>query len=255
MWSRWHRPRIGRAVSIVGAAKRLALDAAFPERCFSCGAIVDNAGALCVDCWPKFTFIGSPMCALCGYPFPHAVSPGAICAACTKRRPAFDAARAALVYDDTSREIILRFKHADRTRYANAFGAWISRAGAELVPLADVVVPVPLHPRRLIGRRYNQSLLLARAVARLGRLPVIPDALRRLRNTPSQGSLSRGARHRNVQGAFSLRGRAEVVGKSILLIDDVYTTGATVEACTHALKKGGAARVYVLTLARVIRPQ
>ena len=255
MWSRWHRPRIGRAVSIVGAAKRLALDAAFPERCFSCGAIVDNAGALCVDCWPKFTFIGSPMCALCGYPFPHAVSPGAICAACTKRRPAFDAARAALVYDDTSREIILRFKHADRTRYANAFGAWISRAGAELVPLADVVVPVPLHPRRLIGRRYNQSLLLARAVARLGRLPVIPDALRRLRNTPSQGSLSRGARHRNVQGAFSLRGRAEVVGKSILLIDDVYTTGATVEACTHALKTGGAARVYVLTLARVIRPQ
>ena len=255
MWSRWHRPRIERAVSIVGAAKRLALDAAFPERCFSCGAIVDNAGALCVDCWPKFTFIGSPMCALCGYPFPHAVSPGAICAACTKRRPAFDAARAALVYDDTSREIILRFKHADRTRYANAFGAWISRAGAELVPLADVVVPVPLHPRRLIGRRYNQSLLLARAVARLGRLPVIPDALRRLRNTPSQGSLSRGARHRNVQGAFSLRGRAEVVGKSILLIDDVYTTGATVEACTHALKKGGAARVYVLTLARVIRPQ
>ncbi|MEC8776511.1 MAG: ComF family protein, partial [Pseudomonadota bacterium] len=172
-----------------------------------------------------------------------------------KRRPAFDAARAALVYDDTSREIILRFKHADRTRYANAFGVWISRAGAELVPVADVVVPVPLHPRRLIGRRYNQSLLLARAVARLGRLPVIPDALRRLRNTPSQGSLSRGARHRNVQGAFSLRGRAEVVGKSILLIDDVYTTGATVEACTHALKKGGAARVYVLTLARVIRPQ
>ena len=151
MWSRWHRQRIGRAVSIVGAAKRLALDAAFPERCFSCGAIVDNAGALCVDCWPKFTFIGSPMCALCGYPFPHAVSPGSICAAFTKRSPAFDAACAALFYEDASRKIILRFKHADRTQYANAFGAWIFRAGAELVPLVDVVVPVPLHPRRLIG--------------------------------------------------------------------------------------------------------
>ena len=144
MWSRWHRQRIGRAVSIVGAAKRLALDAALPERCFSCGAVVDNAGALCVDCWPKFTFIRSLMCALCGYPFPHAMSPGAICSACMKRRPAFDAARAALYYDDASREIILRFKHADRTRYANAFGAWISRAGAELVPLVDVVAPVPL---------------------------------------------------------------------------------------------------------------
>ena len=133
--------------------------------------------------------------ALCGYPFPHAVNPCAICAAFAKRRLAFDAARAALFYDDASREIILRFKHADRTRYANAFGAWIIRASAELVPLVDVVVPVPLYPRRLIGRRYNQSLLLARAVARLGRRPVIPDALRRNRNTPSQGNLSRGARH------------------------------------------------------------
>ncbi|MEC7656772.1 MAG: ComF family protein, partial [Pseudomonadota bacterium] len=98
-------------------------------------------------------------------------------------------------YDDASREIILRFKHADRTRYANAFGAWIIRACAGLVPLVDVVVPVPLYPRRLIGRRYNQSLLLTRAVARSGRLLVIPDALRRNRNTPSQGNLSRGARH------------------------------------------------------------
>ena len=154
------------------------------------------------------------MCALCGYPFQHAVSPGTFCAACTKLRPAFDAARAALVYDETRRKIILGVKYADRMRYANAFGAWMSRAGAELVPLVDVVVPVPLHPSRLIGRRYNQSLLLARAVAGLGRLPVIPDALRRNRNTSSQGSLSRGARHRNVQGAFSLRGPAEVEGKS-----------------------------------------
>ncbi|MED5359984.1 MAG: double zinc ribbon domain-containing protein, partial [Pseudomonadota bacterium] len=181
--------------SIVGAAERLVLNAAFPERCFSCGANVDNAGALCVDCWPEFTFFGLPMCALRAYPFPNAVSPCAICAACTKWRPAFDAARAALLYDDASREIILRFKHADRTRYANAFGAWIIRAGAELVPLVDVVVPVPLYPRRLIGRRYNQSLLLTRAVARSGRLLVIPDALRRNRNTPSQGNLSREARY------------------------------------------------------------
>ena len=157
--------------------------------------------------------------------------------------------RAALFYDDASREIILRFKHADRTRYANAFGAWIIRAGAELVPLVDVVVPVPLYPRRLIGRRYNQSLLLTRAVARSGRLLVIPDALRRNRNTPSQGNLSRGARYWNVQGAFSLRGPAETGGKSILLIDYVYITGASVEACTHFLKKGCATRDYVLTLA------
>jgi len=240
---------------VLAAAKRIALDAVFPERCFSCGVIVDNAGALCVDCWPKFTFIGAPMCVLCGYPFPHAVGQDAICAACTKRQPDFDAARAALVYNDASREIILRFKHADRTRYANALGTWLSRAGAELVPLADAIVPIPLHPRRLIRRRYNQSLLLSRGLARLTGLPVLPDVLRRNRHTPSQGGLSRGARHRNVRGAFSLRRGAAIEGKSILLIDDVYTTGATVEACARALKKGGAAQVYVLTLARVIRPQ
>ena len=235
-------------------ARRL-LTLFFPRCCLVCGCVIDDGGAICPDCWGQFNFIAAPLCARCGYPFPHPVADGAICGACTREAPPYASARAVLVYDAASRDLVLSFKYADRTRYAVAFGTWLHRAGKPALARADVIAPVPLHRLRLLRRRYNQSLLLARALSRASGCPLIPDLLVRTRNTPTQGRLSRSARRRNVRRAFAIRkaAAAAVVGKSILLVDDVLTTGATVEACTRILLDGGVSEVHVLTLARVVR--
>lgn len=239
------------------AAIRAAVDAVLPPRCLGCGEVVEDPGTLCGRCWSGLTFLTPPCCACCGFPFPYAVAAGTLCAACTQRRPAFDRARAVFRYDDASRGLVLGFKHADETHAAPAFGQWLARAGADLVAGADLIAPVPLHRWRLLSRRYNQSALLARAVAAAaaGRLAV--DLLVRRRHTPQQGRLSASARRRNVRGAFAIRPqRAEAVaGRRILLVDDVLTTGATVEECARVLRRHGAAGVDVLTLARVVRAQ
>jgi ComF family protein len=158
-----------------------------------------------------------------------------------------------LVYDDSSRRLVLGFKHADRLEPVPAFGRWLARAGAELIEAADLIAPVPLHRWRLFRRRYNQAGLLAQALGRVADCPVAPDLLVRRRSTPSQGGLGRAGRRRNVAGAFALRpGReARVRGRRILLIDDVHTTGATLGECARVLRRAGAASVDALTLARV----
>ena len=167
--------------------------------------------------------------------------------------------RAALIYDARSRRLVLPFKHGDRTDIARACGRWMARAGAELLAEADLVAPVPLHWRRLFTRRYNQAQLLARVVVReaVGVRPrLAPDLLRRRRWTGSQSGLRAQERRGNVRQAFDIHPRwaAEVAGKTVLLIDDVLTTGATAEACARVLQRGGAEHVDVLTLARVVRP-
>ena len=161
-----------------------------------------------------------------------------------------------LVYDDKSRRVVLPLKHGDRTDMARACGAWMARAGADLVAEADLVAPVPLHWRRLFIRRYNQAGLLARALARDAGATLAPDLLQRARWTGSQAGLKAKERRRNVRQAFDVppRWQAKLEGRTVLLVDDVLTTGATVEACTRALKQAGAAHVDVLTLARVVRP-
>jgi ComF family protein len=167
----------------------------------------------------------------------------------------FDRARAAFAYDDASRRLILPFKHADRTQATPWFGRWLARAAGELAADADIVAPVPLHRWRLFRRRYNQAALIALALAREAARPAIPDLLLRRRATRSQGRLSRAGRARNVAGAFAVNERhsARVTGRRVLLVDDVMTTGATVEACADVLKRAGAAAVDVATLARVVR--
>lgn len=227
-----------------------------PRRCISCGAPVDSDGALCADCWPALRFLGPPQCAACGYPFEYDPGVGTLCGACTARRPAFDRARAVFAYDEASRAPLLAFKHADRTDAAPAFARLMATAAAELLPDAGLVVPVPLHRRRLIARRYNQSALLAKALARHAGLRAAADLLVRTRHTPSQGGLSATGRRRNVRGAFAVRGGLAPMLRDahVLLVDDVLTTGATAEACAAALKRAGAGAVDVLTLARVIRP-
>jgi len=213
---------------------------------------VTRQGELCGPCWAGLTFITEPQCARCGYPFEYALPGESLCAACHARLPAYDRAISALAYDDASRELILAFKRGDRTALAGPLGWLTARAGTDLLAGADLLLPVPLHPRRLFARRFNQAALLARAIARASGRPWSPDRLRRRKNTPSQGGLSRRQRLENMRGAFAVRGRLD--GMRILLIDDVMTTGATAEACAKVLRRAGAAWVGVLTLARVVTP-
>lgn len=240
-------------------ARRLLLDAVLPPLCLGCGEIVEAPDGLCARCWPSFSFLAPPYCACCAHPFAEHIGEGALCGACSARRPRYRRARAALVYDDRSRRLVLPFKHGDRTDMARACGGWMARAGAELLADADLVAPVPLHWRRLFMRRYNQAQLLARmavAAAPSSRARLVPDLLRRRRWTGSQTGLGAKERRDNVRRAFDLHPRwaAAIAGRSILLVDDVLTTGATVDACVRVLQRGGAAHVDVLTLARVVRP-
>jgi ComF family protein len=248
------------ATAFVRAARRYgrtALDALLPPLCLSCNVAVDTPGALCAACWSKVEFIAPPLCACCGFPFEIDAGPDALCAACQAKRPRYRRARAAFRYSDDSRRLVLMFKHADRLDPAPTFGRWLAQAGAELLADADLIAPVPLHRWRLLWRRYNQSAELARALGRQSGRPVVPDLLLRHRRTPPQADLNARERRLNVAGAFRLsaRHRALVRDKTVLLIDDVLTTGATVEACTRVLMRAGAAAVDVLCLARVVRPQ
>lgn len=241
---------------IVPALNRLAasvIDVLLPPRCLSCGEAVTVQGTLCVGCWRTITFLGRPCCACCGLPFEFDLGQAALCGDCARELPRFDRARAAMRYDEASRKLILAFKHGDRLHLAPAFGRWLRRAGAELIRDADLAVPVPLHWTRLFARRYNQAAILAYALHSAGGPPVAPDALIRTRRTVSQGRGNRAARQRNVAGAFAVKSGTDVAGRRVLLIDDVLTTGATAGECARVLKRAGAARVDVLTLARTVR--
>ena len=232
---------------------RALVDGVLPPRCLACGEIVGEPDALCGQCWAAITFFAPPWCAACGLPFPHPMGEGALCGACARQRASWDRARAVMRYDRHSRHLVLALKHGDRTHLARALGGWMRRAGGEILDEADLLVPVPLHWTRLFARRYNQAGLLAHAIHAAGGPPVAPDWLIRRRRTPSQGRLGALARARNVRGAFALRPGRSVRGKRLVIIDDVLTTGATVEECARVLRRAGAAFVGVLTLARALR--
>lgn len=243
-------------LSAAQRAGRAALGLVLPPKCLGCGDAVHDAGALCSRCWPRMSFVAPPYCAGCGYPFDFDAGDGALCGSCVRAPLDFDRARSVLRYDDQSRDLIIAFKHSDRTDAAPAYGLWMARAGSDLLAEADLVAPVPLHRSRLIARRFNQAALLAHAVGRATRVEVVSDLLVRTRATPSQGTLSAVQRRQNVRGAFAVRPSraAEAAGRRIVLVDDVYTTGATVSACARTLRRAGARAVDVLTLARVVRP-
>ena len=252
--------------NVLGRAWRVGLDLLLPRLCLGCSVVVDAGtsagnGALCGACWAKMSFVSPPYCGRCGYPFELGMDDGdtlgtaTLCGVCVRAAPAWGRARSVFRYDDASRPLILGFKHGDKIHGAPAYGAWLARAGGALVDEADLIVPVPLHRNRLFMRRYNQAALLALALGRVANTPVIPDLLRRIRSTPSQGRLNRARRKANVRGAFAINPRFKDVlkGKRVLLVDDVLTTGATAEATTRTLWRAGAAMVDVLTLARVVR--
>ena len=237
--------------ALIGAA----LDVVMPPQCPGCGALVDQPGLLCSDCWNKITFTAPPWCASCGLPFEFDPGDGFLCASCAGEHPPYAKARAAVVYDQGSRGLVLGFKHADRTERARTFSTMMIRAGSDVLNNADVLVPVPLHWSRLFARRYNQAALLAHAIGGDTDIPVVVDILERHRRTQTQGHLSRRARARNLAGALRVnpRKKTDLMNKRIVVIDDVMTTGATVAACARVLKRAGAAEVTVLTLARAVR--
>ena len=239
---------------VLRPARRL-IDMLLPPTCPGCGVQVGEPQTLCADCWGTLTFLGQPCCDACGHPFDYEVPDRTLCGACARERPPFGRARAALLYDDGARDLVLGFKHADHTETAMVFAKWMANAGRDLLSATDIIVPVPLHWTRLFQRRYNQAALLAHGLSRLTGTPVLADGLIRKRKTPSQGRLGRLARARNVQGAFkpNPRQRARLKGKRVVLVDDVYTTGATLRASAKVLKRAGAVGVDVLVLARVVR--
>ena len=239
------------------SAGRAILDLILPPLCLKCRAPVAAPQSVCAICWNELRFLGSPHCAQCGLPFPHALGEGVNCAACIARPPPFATARAALAYDDASRDLILSFKHADRLEAVPLFARWINTAGRDVLDGADMLVPVPLHWQRLASRRYNQAAVLAHAISKLSRIPVETGLLARIKATPSQGEMpSARARAKNVVRAFAVaeRHKPKLTGRKIVLVDDVLTTGATLGACAKVLTRAGAASVSLVTLARVVRP-
>lgn len=234
-------------------AARLALDVALPAQCVACREPVAGDG-LCGACWSKLSFIAPPFCARLGIPFVYDPGPGVLSMQAIADPPAYVRARAAVRYDDIARTLVHALKFQDRTDLAPAMGRWMARAGRELLTESDALVPVPLHWRRGWSRRFNQSGALARSIASQSGVKLAADVLKRIRPTAHQIGLPRNERAANVQGAFAVPQayRHDVKGRRLVLVDDVLTTGATVDACARALLRAGAARVDVLVFARVV---
>lgn len=243
--------------SSLATLKKHVLDILYPPQCLKCATLVSETGLLCSSCWQEISFIEGPGCQACGLPFEFDIGKAALCGACTREHPAFNRVRAALIYNDASRDLILGFKHGDRTHAANAYGKWLFRAGKELLDQTDIILPVPLHWSRLFHRRYNQAALLALELGKFASKPVETNNLQRSKRTASQGHKTPSQRRRNLQGAFAVPPhlKHKISDRRVLLIDDVLTTGATVSACAKTLRQAGARHIDVLTLARVVRTE
>lgn len=229
---------------------------AFPPQCVACGRMVEEDFGLCGPCWRETPFITGLSCDLCGVPLPGEAGSGvAHCDDCMTIARPWGRGRSALIYKDGARAMVLRLKYGDRVDLVRTLSKWMAGIAPELLSEDTVLVPVPLHPLRLLKRRYNQSALLAKALAEQVARPVIPDLLQRTRRTKVQDGLSVEDRFNNQAGAIQPRQGVQTVlaQRSVLLIDDVMTSGATLAAATEACHSIGARHVDVLTLARVVK--
>jgi ComF family protein len=247
------RPALRALGTLARRAAGLMLDIALPPQCVGCREPVASEG-LCGACWAKLSFIAPPYCPRLGIPFVYDPGPGVLSMQASASPPAFHRARAAVRYDDTARALVHALKFQDRTDLAPPMAGWMAQAGSQLLRDADALVPVPLHWRRALSRRYNQSGALARIIARQTGVTLQTSALKRTRPTPHQIGLPRHERAANVQGAFAVPPEQgiHIDGRRLVLIDDVLTTGATLDACARALLRAGAAQVDALVFARVV---
>jgi ComF family protein len=246
---------IQHAAGAVRAVLQTALDIALPQLCPSCRETVEGRG-LCASCWSKLSFITRPYCERLGIPFVYDSGPGILSMEAIADPPSYNRARAAVRFDEISRALVHALKYGDRLDLAPMMGRWIAYAGRELLTDADALVPVPLHWRRLWARRFNQSAMLAATISAESGVPIAAGALKRVKATVQQVGLSRAERGDNIQGAFKVpdSGKPAVAGRRLVLVDDVLTSGATVEGCAKALLRAGAANVDVLVFARVADP-
>jgi ComF family protein len=234
---------------------RYLLDVVFPPRCGHCAGFTESQGKLCSNCWSALTFLSAPCCAACGYPFAYEMADAdSLCASCMQHKPHYDGHRSMLKFDEHSKKLIHDLKYHDKPLLLDLFGEWLMRAGNEFWDDNVILMPIPLHFLRLWQRRYNQAALLAKALAKRSGHALMLDGLKRVKRRPPQAGLSREQRLKNMRGVFAtpLKCKAAINGKTIVLVDDVMTTGATLNACARTLKRAGASRVYAVTLARTV---
>lgn len=225
-----------------------------PKKCAACEIIIESDSLLCGPCYREIKIISEPHCNLCGTPFEFNVEGITECAVCMAEPPIYNKARALFVYDEKSSKIVTGFKYSDKTHVSDDLAKMFVNFNKEIFDEVDFIISVPMHPLRLVKRRYNQAALLANSVAKIAKKKVFHDILIRTKNTPPQASLSKKERKRNLAGAFEIKKKhlSFLKGKKVLIIDDVITTGSTVNACAKILKKAGAAKVFVLSIAKTL---
>jgi ComF family protein len=235
---------------LFGLVMRSALDFALPPRCPGCGTIVADVHSFCGDCWRQVDFLGDSGCHCCGLPLE--ATEQTTCARCLASPPRIARTRAAVAYDELSRGLAIRLKYGRKVAVARTMAQYMAPL---VTPEPDaILVAVPLHRTRLWTRGFNQSALVARELSRRLKLRATPLVIRRTRRTPPLKGMSPLQRRKVVAGAFQVTDKAAVAGRTVILIDDVLTTGSTAEACARALKRAGAARIELVTWARVVKP-
>ncbi len=228
---------------------KIVLDFLLPPVCAVCKTSVSEKDTLCPECFKNLHFITKPYCQKCGRPFEFDILGDRVCASCLMKAPLFEKARAVLLYDEMAKKLILPFKSGDKQELVSLLAKMMALQGKELIEEADVLMPIPLHRWRLLKRKYNQSALLANRLSKIFHKTYNPDSLKRVKSTVSQGHLSPDKRRKNVTNAFKVCHKEKIKNQTVLLIDDVLTTGATVNECAKVLLKAGVKKVLVLTFA------
>lgn len=222
-----------------------------PKRCFSCTELIQDDNGFCGNCWKDLNFINNPFCIRCGKEFELKIKGVSECVSCLAKRPIFDKSRSIFKFDEYSKTIVHAFKYFDKTILADYFAEMLFLRYKDDLKIADFIIPVPMHRFKRLLRMYNPPQVIAKSLSKKLDIPVIPDVLEKTKWTKAQTTLSRKARLSNINGSISITNIDKVKDKIIILIDDVITTGSTVNHCSKILKKGGAKEVIVLSIALV----